>query len=125
MSFPLDLLYSAEHEWVRAGATLRVGITSHAAAALGDIIYMEIPSAGDTVEAGEPCGEAESTKAVSDIYAPVSGVVTAVNIALKDSPSWVNDDPYGEGWIFEVRPTAGDWRSELMDADTYARLVKG
>ncbi|MFD1075797.1 glycine cleavage system protein GcvH [Longispora fulva] len=124
MNVPEDLLYSAEHEWVRQGDILIVGVTAHAADALGDIVYVELPQAGDVVVAGDPCGELESTKAVSDLYSPVSGTVTAVNTRLKATPAIINDDPYGEGWIFQVVPS-GDYAPEaLMDSDAYARLVK-
>jgi glycine cleavage system H protein len=103
---PEDLKYTAEHEWVRDGAeggTVRVGITDFAQDSLGDIVFVQLPEVGAGITAGEPCGELESTKSVSDLYAPVTGTVTAVNGALDGTPELVNSDPYGEGWIFEVR----------------------
>ncbi|PMC62264.1 glycine cleavage system protein H [Corynebacterium xerosis] len=121
-SLPSDYLYSAEHEWVNStdvkpGDVVRVGITQYAADQLGEIVYVELPEVGTEAEAGDPCGEVESTKSVSDIYAPVSGEVVAVNEDLEDSAAVINDDPYGEGWIYEVRVTEA---GPLMDAEAYA-----
>lgn len=121
-SLPTDYLYSAEHEWVNStdvnpGDVVRVGITQYAADQLGEIVYVELPEVGAEAEAGEPCGEVESTKSVSDIFAPVSGEVVAVNEDLEDSAAVINDDPYGEGWIYEVRVTEV---GPLMDAEAYA-----
>lgn len=121
-SLPTDYLYSAEHEWVNStdvkpGDVVRVGITQYAADQLGEIVYVELPEVGTEAEAGEPCGEVESTKSVSDIYAPVSGEIVAVNEDLEDSAAVINDDPYGEGWIYEVRVTEA---GPLMDAEAYA-----
>lgn len=121
-SLPTDYLYSAEHEWVNStdvkpGDVVRVGITQYAADQLGEIVYVELPEVGTEAEAGEPCGEVESTKSVSDIYAPVSGEVVAVNEDLEDSAAVINDDPYGAGWIYEVRVTEA---GPLMDAEAYA-----
>lgn len=121
-SLPTDYLYSAEHEWVNStdvkpGDVVRVGITQYAADQLGEIVYVELPEVGTEAEAGEPCGEVESTKSVSDIYAPVSGEVVAVNEDLEDSAAVINDDPYREGWIYEVRVTEA---GPLMDAEAYA-----
>lgn len=121
-SLPTDYLYSAEHEWVNstdvnADDVVRVGITQYAADQLGEIVYVELPEVGAEAEAGEPCGEVESTKSVSDIYAPVSGEIVAVNEDLEDSAAIINDDPYGEGWIYEVRVTEV---GPLMDAEAYA-----
>lgn len=100
---PRELRYTAEHEWVRLdGARARVGITDFAQQALGDIVFVSLPGVGDAVEAGVSCGEIESTKSVSDLYAPVAGEVLAVNEALEGSPELVNTDPFGEGWMFEV-----------------------
>lgn len=102
-TYPDDLSYTAEHEWVRIdGGTARIGITSYAQDALGDIVYVTLPDAGATLTAGQTCGEVESTKSVSDIYAPVSGSVVGRNEALDANPELVNTDPYGEGWMFEV-----------------------
>lgn len=120
-ALPTDFLYSEEHEWVNTsavveGETVRVGITHIAAEALGDIVFVELPEVGSEVEAGEAFGEVESTKSVSDIYAPVSGEVVAVNEELEDNAGLINEDPYGEGWLYEVKVTEA---GELMDAEAY------
>ncbi|WP_035009079.1 glycine cleavage system protein GcvH [Corynebacterium jeikeium] len=120
-ALPTDFLYSEEHEWVNTsavveGETVRVGITHVAAEALGDIVFVELPEVGSEVEAGEAFGEVESTKSVSDIYAPVSGEVVAVNEALEDNAGLINEDPYGEGWLYEVKVTEA---GELMEAEAY------
>ncbi|MCG7456589.1 glycine cleavage system protein GcvH [Corynebacterium sp. ACRPH] len=120
-ALPTDFLYSEEHEWVNTsavveGETVRVGITHIAAEALGDIVFVELPEVGSEVEAGEAFGEVESTKSVSDIYAPVSGEIVAVNEELEDNAGLVNEDPYGEGWLYEVKVTEA---GELMDAEAY------
>ncbi len=125
MSFPEDLKYSTEHEWVRTGNgdTVRVGITSYAADALGDIVYVSLPTVGEELAEGDSCGELESTKSVSDLFSPVSGVVSAVNEHLNDAPDTVNTDPYGEGWLFEVELSADSDLDDLLDADAYAEHV--
>jgi glycine cleavage system H protein len=126
--YPEDLKYTAEHEWVRAvGADgVRVGITDYAQDALGDVVYLTLPEVGTEVTAGQPLGEVESTKSVSDIYAPVGGVVTARNDALDSSPELVNSDPYGEGWIVEIRPSDAGELEGLLDAAEYrATLEQG
>ena len=120
-ALPTDFLYSEEHEWVNPsavveGETVRVGITHIAAEALGDIVFVELPEVGSEVEAGEAFGEVESTKSVSDIYAPVSGEIVAVNEALEDNAGLINEDPYGEGWLYEVKVTEA---GELMEAEAY------
>jgi glycine cleavage system H protein len=104
--FPDDLHYTAEHEWVRPAAdgVVRIGITSYAQDALGDVVFVTLPEVGSEVTPGSACGEIESTKSVSDLFAPVAGTVTARNDALDASPEMVNSDPYGEGWMFEIRP---------------------
>ena len=120
LDYPAGLRYTAEHEWVRAdGEVLRVGITSFAQEALGDVVYVSLPAVGDTVAAGDTCGEVESTKSVSDLYAPVSGEVTAVNGALDATPELVNSDPYGEGWMYEIRPADARAADALLDVDAY------
>jgi glycine cleavage system H protein len=120
LDYPSGLRYTAEHEWVRSeGDTLRVGITSFAQEALGDVVYVSLPAVGDAVAAGDTCGEVESTKSVSDLYAPVSGEVTAVNGALDATPELVNSDPYGEGWMYEIRPTDPDALEGLLDVYAY------
>ena len=121
---PSDFSYSAEHEWVNAsadtvvGSTVKVGITAVAADELGEIVFVDLPGVGDTVTAGETCGEVESTKSVSDLYSPVTGEVVAVNEAAGDDPGLLNSDPYGEGWLFEIRPD-GAGGAELLDAEAY------
>lgn len=121
--FPEDLKYTAEHEWVRVpGETegsVRIGITDFAQDALGDIVYVSLPQVGDDVAAGDACGELESTKSVSDIYAPVNGSVVAVNDALDATPELVNTDPYGGGWLFELVPADGGAVDALLDAAAY------
>ena len=126
MSNPQQLRYSKEHEWVSAAeaGVSTVGITSHAADALGDVVYVQLPEVGSTVTAGDTCGELESTKSVSDIYAPVSGEVVARNDALDATPELVNNDPYGGGWLFEVVPSSGGQLDDLMDAITYAASLE-
>jgi len=121
LEYPEDLRYTAEHEWVRAGdgGVVRVGITSFAQDALGDVVYVSLPTVGDTVAAGDACGEVESTKSVSDLYAPLAGEVTAVNEALDATPELVNTDPYGEGWMYELRVDDQASVDALMDQAAY------
>lgn len=123
--YPEDLKYSADHEWVRSGneSRVRVGITEYAAEQLGDIVFASLPSVGDTVSAGDACGELESTKSVSDIMCPVAGVITAVNTTLESSPETVNADPYGDGWLFELDLDEGADLDDLLDADAYAEQL--
>jgi len=120
--FPQDLGYTAEHEWYRA-ADGAVGITAHAQAALGDVVYVELPAVGARVVAGTPCGTVESVKSVSEIYAPVSGVVVAVNAELAAAPELVNQDPYGRGFMLRLR-AEGD-PAPLLSAPEYRALVGG
>ncbi|GAA4981867.1 glycine cleavage system protein GcvH [Kineococcus glutinatus] len=119
---PADLRYTSEHEWVRRGedGTLVVGITDHAQAALGDVVYVALPAEGESVEAGSACGEVESTKSVSEITAPVGGTVLAHNPGLETRPDLVNSDPYGEGWMFTLRPTDPAAVDSLLSAAEYA-----
>ena len=121
--YPDDLKYTAEHEWIRvpgeSEGSVRVGITHFAQDALGDIVYVSLPEVGDTVESGSPCGELESTKSVSDIFAPLSGEVVARNDSLDATPELVNNDPYGGGWLFELVPSETAAVDGLMDAATY------
>jgi len=115
---PAELSYTSEHEWVSAltaEGTVRVGITDHAQDALGDVVYVDLPSVGDSVAAEESFGEIESTKSVSDLFAPISGEIVAVNETLEDDPAQVNSDPYGEGWIVEIRPENADDLANLLD----------
>ncbi|MGC3955630.1 MAG: glycine cleavage system protein GcvH [Propionicimonas sp.] len=125
--FPDDLHYSAKHEWVRVGSgpTARVGITDYAAEQLGDVVYVSLPQVGEEVALDDACAEVESTKSVSDVFAPVSGVVSAVNELLLESPEIINEDPYGDGWIFEVELADQEELDELMDADEYSASVSG
>ena len=118
--YPDDLRYTTEHEWVRdLGDRLRIGITAYAQDALGDIVYVSLPDAGGAVTAGSAIGEVESTKSVSDVYAPVSGTVVERNEALEATPELVNSDPYGQGWIFEVEPADPTALDGLLTADQY------
>ena len=120
LEYPAGLRYTAEHEWVRAdGDTVRVGITSFAQEAQGAVVFVSHPAGGGAVVSGGTCGEVESTKSVSDLYAPVSGEVTAVNAALDATPELVNSDPYGEGWMYELRVSDAGVLDTLMDADAY------
>ena len=126
--YPDDLKYTSEHEWVRepgeAEGSVRIGITHYAQDALGDIVYVSLPEVGETVDAGSTCGELESTKSVSDVYAPVSGEVVARNDALDATPELVNNDPYGGGWLFEVVPTDPSQLAGLLDATTYVASLE-
>jgi glycine cleavage system H protein len=122
---PENLRYTAEHEWVASGdGAVRVGITDFAQDALGDIVYVQLPEPGTEFSAGDAFGEVESTKSVSEIYAPVSGRVTARNEALVDSPDLINTDPYGEGWLVELEPSDPASLGGLLDADGYAKLTE-
>lgn len=122
---PDDLRYTAEHEWVRVSEgsnTVRVGITDYAQEALGDVVYVSLPEVGAALTAGAAFGEVESTKSVSDLYAPVAGTVTARNDALESTPELVNSDPYGEGWVVEIELADGADLSALLDAAAYGTL---
>jgi glycine cleavage system H protein len=131
MATPDDRRYTDQHEWALvqgtegASTVVRVGITDHAQDALGDIVFVQLPEVGAEVAPGNPVGEVESTKSVSDVYSPVSGVVSAVNETLTDAPETVNSDPYGAGWLIEVTVPAdgGDPTAELLDAAAYEAVV--
>lgn len=125
LSYPQELRYTSDHEWVAVGAdgALRVGITSFAQNALGDVVYVSLPAVGDSVSAGDSCGEVESTKSVSDVFSPLDGVVTAVNGDLDTAPELVNSDPYGDGWLFDLRPSDPAAIDALMDAAAYEASV--
>jgi glycine cleavage system H protein len=124
MGVPSDLRYTKDHEWVRAdGVEATVGITDYAAGQLGDIVFVELPSAGAAFEQFAPFGVVESVKAVSDLFAPVGGEVSAANTELASRPELVNDDPYGEGWMIRVRVTDPAQLDELLDAAAYERLT--
>lgn len=127
--FPDDLKYTTEHEWIRrpaTGETVRVGITHYAQNALGDVVYVSLPEPGTQVAAGEPVGEVESTKSVSDVYAPVTGTIVARNDQLEDQPDLVNSDPYGEGWMVEIEVGADALKAigELMNAAAYQEMTE-
>lgn len=121
--YPDDLAYTTEHEWVRnpgeTEGSVRVGITHYAQDALGDIVYVTLPEVGTEIQTGEACGELESTKSVSDLFAPINGAVVARNEALEANPELVNSEPYGSGWLFEIRPAEPDELSSLLDAAGY------
>ncbi|HEV2253984.1 MAG TPA: glycine cleavage system protein GcvH [Streptosporangiaceae bacterium] len=131
MSIPAELRYTTEHEWVSVeGTVASVGITDYAAQQLGDVVYVSLPAVGAAVTAGEPCGEVESVKSVSDLYSPVDGEVTEVNAELEDDPSLVNAEPYSAGWMFRVKvPQDGSGEpalpADLMSAAEYEELTKG
>ena len=117
-NIPSHLRYSAEHEWVDESSPVKVGLSAVAVDALGDVVYLDLPEAGSTVTAGEVCGEVESTKSVSELFAPVSGTVVDVNAAVVDEPGLVNSDPYGDGWLFTVEVSE---EGELLTAEQYAQ----
>jgi glycine cleavage system H protein len=128
---PDDLRYTAEHEWVRisedsggSGTTVRLGITDYAQQALGDVVFVQLPAVGATVAAGDSLGEVESTKSVSDIYAPVAGTVTARNEELDGAPELINNDPYGEGWMVEITVEDATGLADLLDAAAYEKVVE-
>ncbi len=124
MNVPEDLRYSTDHEWAREeGGRIRVGITDYAQDALGDVVFVDLPSPGRTVEAGGLLGEVESTKSVSEIYAPVAGEVAAVNNVLTGAPETLNSDPYGDGWICEIVPVDPSALELLLDPSSYRQLT--
>ena len=125
LEYPQDLRYTAEHEWVRTGAdgVVRVGITAFAQEALGDVVFVSLPAIGDTVTAGDSCGEVESTKSVSDVFAPLSGEVVAVNEALDSAPELVNNDPYGQGWMYDIKVNDAGPEGSLLDLESYRALL--
>jgi glycine cleavage system H protein len=124
MHVPDDLRYSSDHEWIRTdGPRIKVGITDYAQDALGDVVFVDLPDVGTSVTAGQSVAEVESTKSVSDIYAPVSGTIVEVNAELVDAPEHLNEDPYGEGWLFAMEPT--DEPDSLLDATAYRALIDG
>ena len=122
---PGDLLYTREHEWLRRedDGSVTIGITDHAQAALGDLVYVELPEIGQDVASGGDMAVVESVKAASDVYAPIDGSVVAVNEGLADDPERINADPYGDGWIVRLQPSAGIDESELMSPDAYQALL--
>jgi glycine cleavage system H protein len=124
MNVPADLRYTSEHEWVRSegDGTVTVGITDHAQAALGDLVYIELPAVGRTIKAGEACAVVESVKAASDVYAPIGGEVVAVNAALPDAPEKANEDAYAS-WLFKLKPSDAGELAKLLDAKAYEALI--
>ena len=126
MNVPDDLKYSEDHEWVRLeGGRVRFGITDYAQDALGDVVFVQVPSVGAAVTRGSSISEVESTKSVSDIYAPVTGTVVEVNDDLSDAPQRINEDPYGEGWIAVIEASDAGELDQLLDAAAYRTLVEG
>ena len=126
MEFPDDLRYSTEHEWARLEeGRVRIGITDYAQDALGDVVFVELPEVGATVDTGAKVSEVESTKSVSEVYAPIAGRIAEVNTELADAPERLNDDPYGEGWICVIDPADPEELSRLLDAEAYRALVEG
>ena len=126
MNVPEDLRYSSDHEWARLeGGRVRVGITDFAQDTLGDVVFVQLPEVGSRVEAGGTFGEVESTKSVSDLYAPVGGTIAEVNADLADAPNRLNDDPYGDGWICVIEPDDAGQFDALLDAAGYAKLIEG
>ncbi|MGB3828619.1 MAG: glycine cleavage system protein GcvH [Ornithinimicrobium sp.] len=125
LEYPDDVLYSTEHEWVREqdDGVVRVGITSFAQDALGDVVYVSLPTVGDTLSKGEAVGEVESTKSVSDLYAPLAGEITAVNDVLDQTPEIINTDPYDQGWMYEMRIADPSALGDLMDVGAYREHV--
>jgi len=123
---PGDLKFMKSHEWVRieGDGKATIGISDHAQALLGDLVYVELPAIGERLEAGNTCAVVESVKAASDVYAPITGTVTAVNSALSDAPEVINEDAYGEGWLFVVEIENQDEVNELLDPDDYAKLIE-
>lgn len=121
LEYPADLRYTSDHEWVadKGDGVVRVGITAYAQDALGDVVYVSLPAVGDSVSSGDSCGEVESTKSVSDLYSPLDGEVTTVNPGLDAAPELVNSDPYGEGWMFEMKVSDPATVSALLDSAAY------
>ena len=126
MNVPDELRYSSDHEWARIeGGRVRIGITDYAQDALGDVVFVQLPDVGTAVELGAAFSEVESTKSVSDIYAPVSGTVVEVNADLADLPQRLNEDPYGDGWICVIEPSDASALDNLLDAAAYRQLIDG
>lgn len=126
MSTPKDLVYSKDHEWVKGeDGNYRIGITHFAQSELGDIVFVELPEEGDDITAGEPFGSVESVKTVSELYAPISGKVVAVNEELEDSPEFVNESPYENAWMIVVEPSDASEVDELMSAEEYEQMTSG
>ena len=126
MDIPAELRYSSDHEWVRLeDGRARIGITDYAQDALGDVVFVDLPDTGTAVEKGASVSEVESTKSVSEIYAPVSGTIVEVNAELADNPQRLNEDPYGDGWLFVIEPSDPSQVGELLEAEGYRELIEG
>lgn len=126
MYIPDELKYSKDHEWIRlSGSIARVGVTDYAQDALGDVVFVQLPESGKEVLAGQSCSEVESTKSVSDIYVPVSGLISNVNTQLSDSPNLINSDPYGDGWLMEIEVSDLSSVADLLDAAAYKMFIEG
>jgi glycine cleavage system H protein len=126
MDIPTELRYSTDHEWARVeDGRVRVGITDYAQDALGDVVFVDFPDVGAKVEQGQSCAEVESTKSVSEIYAPLGGLIVEVNAELVDNPQRLNEDPYAEGWMFVIEPADEAQLGELLDAEGYRALIEG
>ena len=124
MNFPTNVKYTNEHEWIRLeGEEAYVGITDYAQTQLGDIVFVDVPTEGETLEKGETCGSSEVVKTVSDLFLPVGGEILEVKPALEENPELVNKDPYGEGWIIRIKPTDVSEAEELLDAEAYKKLI--
>ena len=126
MDIPTELRYSTDHEWARVeDGRVRVGITDYAQDALGDVVFVDLPDVGAKVEQGQSCAEVESTKSVSEIYAPLGGVIVEVNAELVDNPQRLNEDPYAEGWMFVIEPADEAQLGKLLDSEGYRALIEG
>jgi glycine cleavage system H protein len=126
MDIPTELRYSTDHEWARAEqGRVRVGISDYAQDALGDVVFVELPEVGAKVTRGESCCEVESTKSVSEVYAPLDGTIVEINGELADNPQRLNDDPYGDGWMFVIEPLDDAQLGDLLDAEGYRALIEG
>lgn len=124
MNFPTNVKYTSEHEWIRLeGEEAFVGITDYAQEQLGDIVFVDVPTEGETLEKGETFGSIEVVKTVSDLFLPVGGEILEVNPALEENPELVNKDPYGEGWIIKIKPTDASEADDLLDAEAYKQLI--
>ena len=125
MAQPADRLYTKDHEWVKVdGPSAQIGITEYAQSSLGDIVYVELPKVNTLLEQGKPIGVGESVKAVSDIYAPISGMVAEINVSVEDDPAKVNRDPFGDGWLVKITISNADETKNLLTADAYEALVQ-
>ena len=124
MNVPDDLRYTADHEWARLeGGRIRIGITDYAQDALGDVVFVQLPEPGTPVVAGASFSEVESTKSVSDVYAPITGTVVEINAELAEAPQRLNEDPYGDGWLCVIEPSDANAFAQLLDADAYQKLI--